>query len=178
MGDDIQQFLDEKPLTTKMPSSFLYLKRIIKNNKVLFIIAASILSIIIAIVGFKIFQDYTEEQKKYIEIKNEINSIINQHERAKKEYSQYPFPTQLAVSLSEKYTNLLTKGAPNYIIFPYKVDTSMLLIHALIETNQFEDAEALINEIIQITEQNNSEVIRLESALKRGRYMYEKHQKG
>ena len=63
MGDDIQQFLDEKPLTTKMPSSFLYLKRIIKNNKVLFIIAASILSIIIAIVGIKIFQDYTEEQK-------------------------------------------------------------------------------------------------------------------
>ena len=74
----------------------------------------------------------------------------------------------------------------NYILENY-MDTSSInasflekinKTYNLIETNQFEDAEALINEIIQITEQNNSEVIRLESALKRGRYMYEKHQKG
>lgn len=49
--------------------------------------------------------------------------------------------------------------------------------YSLIEANQFEEAEKAIEKIAQITEHNHSEVIRLEGALKRGKYLYEKHQK-
>lgn len=50
-------------------------------------------------------------------------------------------------------------------------------IYDLIETNQFDEADREIKEIIQITELNHTEVIRLEGALKRGKFIYEKHHK-
>lgn len=50
--------------------------------------------------------------------------------------------------------------------------------YSLINNNEFEKAKEAIDEIIQITEQNHTEVIRLEGALKRGEYLYEKHNKG
>lgn len=50
--------------------------------------------------------------------------------------------------------------------------------YSLINNNEFEKAKEAIDEIIQLTEQNHTEVIRLEGALKRGEYLYEKHNKG
>ena len=55
--------------------------------------------------------------------------------------------------------------------FLEKVKNAYRLIHA----NQFEEAQAAINEIIKITDLNHIEVIRLEGALKRGKILYEKH---
>ena len=49
--------------------------------------------------------------------------------------------------------------------------------YKFIEANDFDEAEKAINEIIQITELNHSEVIRLEGALKRGKFLNEKYKK-
>ena len=62
----------------------------------------------------------------------------------------------------------------NHHIFTEKVNNA----YRLIEANQFEEAQSAINEIIQITELNHTEVIRLEGALRRGKFLYEKHKKG
>lgn len=60
------------------------------------------------------------------------------------------------------------------VAFTEKVNNA----YKLIEANQFEEAQSAINEIIQITELNHTEVIRLEGALRRGKFLYEKHKKG
>lgn len=47
--------------------------------------------------------------------------------------------------------------------------------YQLIDEGNFEEAEKEITEITAITDQNHAEVIRLECALQRGKYLYEKH---
>ena len=73
----------------------------------------------------------------------------------------------------------------NYILENY-MDTPSVNIgfqkkvrdtYQLIEEEHFSDAEKAIQEIAEITELNHAEVIRLEGALKRGKYLYEKHHK-
>ncbi|MBR2086714.1 MAG: AAA family ATPase, partial [Oscillospiraceae bacterium] len=69
----------------------------------------------------------------------------------------------------------------NYILENY-MDTPSVNIgfqkkvrdtYQLIEEEHFSDAEKAIQEIAEITELNHAEVIRLEGALKRGKYLYE-----